>query len=237
MDTFTATVTRVTDLTHNVREVALRLVQPDHIDFRAGQFISFHIDRPGSRFGVTRAFTIASPPDNGRELLLLLDRVPEGRGSGYLYGLNAGDTTSFRGPFGNFHLGDHDRDLLLVANGTGIAPFRSMLWWLAGHVPHRKVSLLWGLRTQQDIYYAHDFVKLREHMRHFEARITLLEPPADWDGARGSIAALVDSEIARVDNLEVFICGSSAMVTEVASIIRRKGDCPVRKEPYYAATT
>src|ERR1051326_5817378 len=59
---FRAKVSRVTDLTHDVRELDLDLVSPSEITFSAGQFISFEIWPVGGSRPVTRPYSIASPP-------------------------------------------------------------------------------------------------------------------------------------------------------------------------------
>jgi NAD(P)H-flavin reductase len=90
---FTAVVARIADLTHDVREIELQLEQPDGIAFKAGQFVTFKVPKPGLPRPVSRAYSIASPPSERCRVLLLFNRVPDGPGSTYLFGL---DTASGR---------------------------------------------------------------------------------------------------------------------------------------------
>jgi len=131
VDTFRAEVSRIRSLTHDVRQIELTLVDPQRIDFVPGQFVSFEIERPNARTPATRAYSIASSASRREAIEIVLNYVPGGSGSKYLFGLQEGDRTSFKGPVGSFVLRDSPRDLLLVATGTGIAPIRSMLWSLA----------------------------------------------------------------------------------------------------------
>src|SRR3712207_664226 len=124
---FQAQVDRVRDLTHDVRELRFRLREPKVIQFKSGQFISFDLTPPGGGLSVIRPYSIASPPSESEHVTIVLNRVPGGRGSAYLFGLQEGDTVAFQGPTGSFYLRDESRDLLFVATGTGIAPVRSML--------------------------------------------------------------------------------------------------------------
>ena len=72
-----------------------------------------------------------------------------------------GTTTSFAGPAGNFYLReDPTRDLLFVATGTGIAPFRSMLFANAERPVPSRTTLFWGLRSQRDLYYQDELARL-----------------------------------------------------------------------------
>ena len=125
---FRARVSRVKDLTHDVRELDLDLVSPREIAFVAGQFISFQIQLPEALHPITRPYSIASPPRQSWRVTLLFNRVPGGPGSGFLYGLRPGDEVEFTGVAGMFQLENAPgRDVLFVATGTGIAPIRSML--------------------------------------------------------------------------------------------------------------
>ena len=120
---FSAKVIAVRQLTHDVRQIDFRLIEPREIRFKAGQFVSFEV--PDARTGrtVTRPYSIASAPSTPDRVSLLLNFVPDGPGSTYLFKLNEGDTTTFSGPAGNFYLRDDpERELLFLATGTGIAP-------------------------------------------------------------------------------------------------------------------
>ncbi len=144
MQSFRARVTAVRDLTRDVRQIGLTLVDPPGIRFAAGQFVSFEIDRAGSPFPATRPYSIASSPRERTSIELAFNRVPEGPGSSYLFGLQNGDDTTFKGPVGSFILRDNERDVLFVATGTGIAPIRSMLWALADAGSTRRITLVPG---------------------------------------------------------------------------------------------
>ena len=92
--------------------------------FVPGQWVSFEETVNGE--DITRAYSIASPP-HGNRFDLCLNRVENGHLSPYLFSMHPGDTVEMRGPFGTFLFRDPPSDSLLVATGTGIAPFRAML--------------------------------------------------------------------------------------------------------------
>jgi NAD(P)H-flavin reductase len=232
METITAAVSQRRNLTHDVREITLELVAPAALRFAPGQFVSFEIERPG-RFPATRPYSIASSAARTSAIDLLFNHVPGGPGSDYLAGLREGDTTSFRGPVGNFTLRDGTRDLLFVATGTGIAPLRSMLWSLADTGSSRTVRLFWGLRSERDLYYQDDLEQLRTRLPGFSYVTTLSQPAGDWSGPVGRVTSLVQRELATVENLEAFLCGNAAMLQEIKEILRSKGLCPIHTEQYY----
>lgn len=234
MQSFSARLAAVRDLTYDVREIDLALVDPPEMRFLAGQFVSFEIDRPGSRIPATRPYSIASTPTDTKGVRLLFNRVSGGPGSGYLFSLQPGDVTTFKGPVGSFTLRDNARDVLFVATGTGIAPIRSMLWALADAGSTRRIRLLWGLRGERDLYYQDDLTNLRDRLLHFSFTTTLSQPGANWRGAAGRVVPLVVSEIETVANLDVYLCGNGSMIRDVRDTIRQKGLCPIYTEQYYS---
>lgn len=234
MQTNAAEVVRVHDLTHDVRELDLRLISPATLDFQSGQFISFECSVEGRLHPMTRAYSIASPPSQGSVLTLVFNRVDHGPGSTFLFGLNPGDQVHFKGPAGSFRLRDDaPRNLLFVATGTGIAPIWSMLHTLLPKATPQVVSLLWGLRAQRDLYYQEELYELAARHPLFHTTITLSRPDPGWTGPTGRVTALVQERVTTVDNLAVYLCGNGGMITDVTDFLRSKGLCPIYREKWY----
>ena len=226
-------VSTITDLTPDVRQIELQLTAPTQISFAAGQFVSFEVQAPGWPYPITRSYSIASDPNERTRIALLLNLVPGGRLSPYLFGLRPGDRTTFRGPLGTFCLRPTARDLLFVATGTGIAPVRSMLWSLAREASTRRISLFWGLRSERDVYYQQELAALAERLPAFSYVTTLSRAVDGWGGARGTVTPLVESRIESVSNLDAYVCGNQTMIKDVTAVLNRKGLCPVYREQYY----
>ena len=241
---FTARVDRVQDLTHDVRLITLALKQPPDLPFVAGQFVSFAVPADGLPHGLTRPYSMASAPRDRRRIELLLNLVPNGPGSTWLFSQREGDEVQFRGPAGTFVLRDYpDRPLLFVATGTGIAPIRSMLLArLPGPTP---VTLLWGLRSQRDLYFEDELAALAARHANFSYTITLSRPTTaatvPWTGAQGRVQPLVERFLdlrgGRVDDLAVYVCGGSAMIRSVSDLVKARGVCPIHREQYYKDAT
>jgi len=230
---FSAKVIAIRQLTQDVRQIDVRLLEPPEIRFKAGQFVSFEVPDAKTGRTVTRPYSIASGPSSLHTISLLLNLVRGGPGSTYLFGLREGDTTTFSGPAGNFYLRDDPgRDLLFVATGTGIAPIRSMLLANLERPLPRPATLLWGLRSQEDVYYEDELVGL-SRVQDMSAIITLSRPQPGWIGTTGRVTTLVQEQIHDVKRLAVYLCGNSAMIKEVTGLIRAKGLCPIYREKYY----
>ena len=236
--TFTAQVEKIEDLTHDVRQLHLRLHEPKTITFKPGQFISFEMPHPRTGRLVTRAYSIASQPSQSDLVTLLFNLVPGGPGSGFLFHLKEGEKTQFKGPAGSFYLRDDPgRELLFIASGTGIAPIRSMLLANAECSSARPATLFWGLRSQRDVYYQEELTELTKRTPTLTAIMTLSRPEPGWSGSSGRVLRLIEERIASVKNLAVYLCGNSAMIADATSLLQKKGLCPIYREKYYDDTS
>lgn len=234
VETFTAHVESVMHLTQDVCELDLRLIEPKSITFNPGQFISFEMPHPQTGRLMTRAYSIASQPSRADVITLLFNLVPGGAGSGFLFDLKVGDKASFKGPAGSFYLReDPGRNLLFIANGTGITPIRSMLLANAERPDPRPATLFWGLRSQRDLYYQQELAELAQRIPSLTVVTTLSRPEPGWSGPSGRVLRLIEERITSVKDLAVYLCGNSAMIAEAKALLQHKGLCPIYREKYY----
>lgn len=232
--TFQAEVSRVRDLTHDVRELDLTLRQPREITYRAGQFISFEVPKEGFPLPLTRPYSIASPPSITDRVTLVFNLVAGGPGSSYLFGLQVGDHVSFKGPAGSFYLKeDPSRHVLFVGTGTGIAPLRAMILTLVEQNNGQPIRLFWGLRHERDLYYQEEFEALALRHQKFSFITTLSQPGPGWTGLRGRVTGLVQERVKSVRDLAVYLCGNGGMIKDVEALVQAKGLCPIYREKYY----
>lgn len=230
-------MSRIRDLTHDVRELDLRLMEPPRITFKAGQFVSFEVGQNEKKQALIRPYSIASPPSRPDVLTLLFNLVPGGPGSTYLFNLKEGGETQFKGPAGTFRLRDDPaRDHLFVATGTGIAPIRAMLLTLFEQDAACAVTLFWGLRSRQDLYYQDELAAWAKAHQKFTFTTTLSRPEDGWSGERGRVTRLVEERVTSVKNLAVYLCGNSGMIQDATGTIQKKGLCPIYREKYYDDT-
>ncbi|HEY6288821.1 MAG TPA: FAD-binding oxidoreductase [Nitrospiraceae bacterium] len=148
-----ATVLSVTDLTPHVRQLVLH-PKTQKILFQPGQWVSLQLP-VGAKPPLNRAYSLAEPPSPTGQLTLVFDRVPNGIGSSYLYGLKTGDELLLSGPYGNFVSPlSLDRDLLLVSRYTGLVPIHCILKQLAvsGALPQ---SILIAVGPAEDEWLYH----------------------------------------------------------------------------------
>jgi len=107
-----ATVDRIRDLTHDVRELGLRLREPKDIAFKAGQFISFDLTPPGAERLVIRPYSMASPPDESNHVTLVFQSRAGWARFDLFVQSEKGDAVVFEGPQGSFYLRERTRNIL-----------------------------------------------------------------------------------------------------------------------------
>jgi NAD(P)H-flavin reductase len=203
-------------------------------NFEAGQFVSVVVPGAGPKGrDLRRAYSIASAPES-RPVELCVKLVEEGPGTNYLYGLKPGD--SFRGfaPYGDFvYEPKEGRHAVFVATGTGIAPFRSMVFSRAYRAaPPKSATCLLGVRDEPELLYP-DLWELPE----LKWVPCVSQPRSDWKGFKGRVTDYLRTLPADFPWLETefYLCGNGAMITEVKALLAEKGvqKDSIHQEKYY----
>jgi len=217
-------------LTPNVRELTF---DPGRdFEFESGQWVSFRIPAIEGE-DLARSYSIASAPRSDGKFDIAVTRVEEGPGSNYLHALEVGAELTISRAQGFFTQDEFERPLIMVANGTGVCPFRAMLQQLAakGDFAH-PVSLLLGVRTTEDILYRDEFDALARE-RNLDFVPTLSRPSDDWTGRRGYVQSHLAELVGRYDGAcDVYICGLSKMVKDVRKLL--KGELGMTKDKIHS---
>jgi ferredoxin-NADP reductase len=214
-----ARLIETTDIADEVRHFVFEAESPD-FKFLPGQFVSFSDTVDGRK--VTRAYSIASSP-HGALFELCLNRVKEGKLSPRLFELQAGDSMEMQGPLGYFVLRQPAGDTVLIATGTGIAPFRSILKAHLPQHPDRQFTLIFGVRYERNIMYREEFEILASEHPNFRFWPTLSRPEAGWTGRTGHVQQHLLEAIGERRDLDVYICGLKLMVDDVRARLKELG--------------
>ncbi len=134
------------------------------LDFVPGQFIQVHF-RYADGTPAKRSYSLATIHDHalgpGEAVEIAVSYVPGGAATALFEGLPEGGHVEASGPFGRFCLmpGDRNARYLLIATGTGVTPYRSMLPQLRSLMAERgvEVVLLQGARTPAELLYGDEF--------------------------------------------------------------------------------
>jgi CDP-4-dehydro-6-deoxyglucose reductase len=211
----TARLTQFRDLSPSTREFTFETDEP--LVFVPGQFVSLFAERNGKT--ITRAYSIASPPRaSGFDLCLNL--VDDGTLTPWLFQLKIGDTVELKGPFGTFVLRHPQNDSILVATGTGVTPFRSII---QHHEFEHPCTLVLGARHEYGLLYRAEFEDLARTNPKFRFLPTLTRPDPTWQGLRGRVHEPVLEVLGDRLDVDVYICGLAEMVNELRNKLKEKG--------------
>ncbi len=196
-------------------------LQCSHVDghlFRAqgGQFFMFYFD-DGEVFN--RSYSIANPVDGESKTVELVIALTEG-GRSYekIMAWTAGSIVVASGPHGRFRLKESDQNIVAVATGTGIAPFRSMLPAFSEKLlKGEKVMLIHGARRYEDAVYADEFFEFSKRHDGFSYHLCL-SAEEKLGCTNGRVQSFLDSPNNEPDTT-YFLCGNPNMVDEVKQIL------------------
>jgi len=231
-----ARITAVTPLTTTgTVRVTLQVVDGQPFHFDPGQFVGIEAHFKG--LGYRRSpYCILSAPSGEPVFDLLVRVVPEGPLSGRLASLRPGDEVSFRGPTGRSMIPpDDDRDVVLLASGTGVAPFYSLARHLLESGCARAITLWWGLRLAEDICLTEELDDLAATYENFRYAVSLSQPGSAWTGLRGRLGTSVPPLIPRLGGTRFYLAGNGAMLEEMAVALSDLGvdQRYIYKEPFF----
>jgi ferredoxin--NADP+ reductase len=205
-------------------------VEAPRLAFEAGQFVRIALEIGGER--VARPFSfVNAPADPVLEFYGVI--VPEGPLSPHLARLKQGDTLLVAdNPSGFLVLSEVPpaEDLWLVATGTGIAPFLSILRTDAPWQRYRRVILVHGTRHATELVYQ-DMIE--DVMRNFPGRFSYVRlvsrensptalqgriPAAIRDGRLEAAGAPITPE-----RSQFMLCGNPGMLKDVAVVLGGRG--------------
>lgn len=220
----TATIRSRRALTHDIVELELALEKP--MVFTAGQFVRIRVPSvsPGERsYSFARAPRAVGTPES--TITLYVREVPGGALSPFLV---RGEALSARvevdGPHGFFHLRKGAGPALLIAGGSGLAPIRALLEQLVAERSTRAITVLFGARTQADLYDVEVLQKLGGTFGERFRFIPVLshEPEgSDWTGARGFVTAVIDENAG--PSTQAYLCGPPPMIDAAIPVLTRAG--------------
>ena len=202
---------RLTYRYHLTPDLAILRLQPADgspiPEFKAGQFVTLGLQFEGEDRITYRAYSISSPPEERRYFELYVKWATEpvmGKFTSALFHLKEGDKIYWRKPAGAFTIEEKKADrmtpdrrwLILVASGTGLAPFISYVLHLKNIGSTRKVALLHGAKYAQELGYRGALEKIAaENPNNFVYIPTVSRPNHElsqgWQGKTGRVETLL----------------------------------------------
>jgi benzoate/toluate 1,2-dioxygenase reductase subunit len=201
--------------------IGLSVDLADSIGFLPGQYVNVGI--PGTV--LTRAYSFSSAPGGARASFVVRN-VPGGRMSSFLTGdARPGQQIQMTGPFGSFYLRPVVRPTLLLAGGTGIAPFLSMLEKLAGEGSSHPVRMVFGVTNDHDLVAIEQLDALARRLPAFEYR-TCVASQDSAHARKGYVTSHIEADWLNNGDADVYLCGPVPMVEAVRAWLEASGKPP-----------
>lgn len=225
-------------------------VKPDNplASYYAGQFATLGLKASAAAFPtatpppstdpekmIRRAYSIASSPKQLDYLEFYIVMVPQGELTPRLFQLPLGERL-WMGPkiTGKFTLEsvNANKDILLIATGTGLAPYISMVRTHYNPNSKRKFIVMHGVRTSLDLGYYDELKELDANPNfYYLPMISRPEDSPKWDGLVGRINDHIGYGILEKEckvyldpeRIEVFLCGNPAMIKGMIQMLEPKG--------------
>ncbi len=209
-----------------------------------------------------RAYSMANYPAEGDVFMLTVriatppfkpDRsgfmnVNPGVASSYIFSLKPGDKVYMSGPFGEFHIKEHDNsklstlnsqlpEMIWVGGGAGMAPLRAQIMHLTRtlNVRDREMHYFYGARALNEVFYLDDFRQLERDFPNFHFHLALDRPDPAADAAGVPYTAgfvhqvMLDTYLKdhpAPEDIEYYMCGPGPMSAAVVNMLDNLGVTP-----------
>lgn len=220
-------------------------------EFKAGQFCTLFLpgsaprcasatpedEEPAPDKMIKRAYSIASSSKTNEYLEFYITLVRSGALTPRIFALKIGDRIGIgKKCVGMFTLDqvEEGKNIVLVATGTGVAPYISMLRSNALESHVGKVAVIHGAANSWDLGYSSELTLLDSMSPRFTYLPTILNPdaePAPWNGDTrfvqdmwtGGVLEKAWGEKPTPENTEIFLCGNPKMVDAMEAALNADG--------------
>lgn len=203
--------------------LTLRLPPNQTLPFVSGQYIDL------IKGDIRRSYSIASTPQTDK-IELHIRKVEQGKFSQYFFEqAKVNDLLRIEGPFGTFFRRKASiaakKPLIFLAGGTGFAPVQSMVQFIIATQETTPLWIYWGNQTASGFYSAlpTEWAKDHEWINYYPV---CSAPSFSWQGRTGLVHHAVLADFADLSAMDVFACGSPAMIEAAKSDFIQAGLIP-----------
>ncbi|QIH07331.1 MULTISPECIES: benzoate 1,2-dioxygenase electron transfer component BenC [unclassified Pseudomonas] len=215
---FEAAISAVRQLSDSTIALSIKGEALSKLAFLPGQYVNLKV--PGSE--QTRAYSFSTLQKDG-EVSFLIRNVPGGLMSSFLTGLaKAGDSMTLAGPLGSFYLREIKRPLLLLAGGTGLAPFTAMLEKIAEQGSEHPLHLIYGVTNDFDLVEMDKLEALAARIPNFSFSACVANPDSSYP-RKGYVTQHIEPKHLNDGEVDVYLCGPPPMVEAVSHYISEQG--------------
>jgi len=186
---------------------------------------------------IRRAYSVASSSVEREYVEFYITLIRSGALTPRIFALEVGDRLWMSQKFsGIFTLSDipPDANVVMVATGTGLAPYMSMIRTELAPGSPRKIAVVHGARHSWDLGYRSELVTMERLCPTFKYLPIISRPaeePARWGGRAGYVLDIFKEPpgedrfgfTLEPENTHVFLCGHPAMIEEMLKLLTEKG--------------
>ena len=220
----TLLLTQVEQQTHDARTLRFKILKERRLCAKPGQFLTFQWTINGQR--VPGSYTISSSPTHEDYVEITAKRMENGRVSVFLNErAKPGLEVEASGPYGRFYFDEtYHKSIVLIAAGSGITPMMSMLSYIDDLKLMNPVTLLYCVRTDEDIIFRNELVRLGKSLPNFKYEVCLSRPGPAWNGRSGRVTEeFVSQHMTDLDSPTFFLCGPRGFMDNAHQILSSLG--------------
>jgi NAD(P)H-flavin reductase len=204
------------------REI-MRLVLSFETDFNfiAGQFVN--LERTD---GLTRSYSIANTPNQGKKLEFHIRRLLNGQFSNWVHDeLEIGNEITISDAKGSCHYlpGKSDQPLLLVGTGSGLAPLYGILTDALDNGHSGPIHLYHGSREPEGLYLVDEMKAIAESYGNFQYTACVSGNANDDTFIKGRAHDVALTSTNDLKGWRVYLCGHPEMVNQTRKLAYLKG--------------
>ena len=181
--------------------------------FQAGQYINIVVEIEGVR--TTRPYSISSSPKQKSYYEITVAGIAKGFVSDYfLQDVKVGDIFEANGPAGEFHfnLVFHSKNMVLLAGGSGVTPFVSMIKEVLQGGLDRNITLIYGARDAQNAMFDDELKALAKSHANFHYTLVLSNENAAGGDRIGFLdEACIKEVVGDLADKTFYVCGPLVM--------------------------
>lgn len=201
------------------------LEKPQSVKFKPGQYISIQVNE---KTKIRKPYSIASI--NSDDFLEICAKDLRGSGSNYLFSLKKGMKVNYIFPMGDFTIKSNKKNIIFIATGTGVVPFKSMILELLENNFSKNIILIRGVRFEDELTYEDYFLDLEKKYKNFKHH-NIVSQPKTKKYESHHIQDLMFEIIPKKFKGHFYLCGISEMIKSVSKKLMNKGT--KRKDIFY----
>jgi ferredoxin-NADP reductase/mono/diheme cytochrome c family protein len=214
----------ITPQTSDAKTLRFTIADGRKLNARPGQFLTFSFLFDGKK--VFRSYSICSSVARSGYVEITAKRVSQGCVSVFLNDrASVGMTVEANGAFGRFCFDESKHQkIVLLAAGSGITPMMAILRYIDDLCLETTVTLLYCVRTSNDIMFRGELEELRARLKNFQYHLLLSQPHTEWPGPRGHVRReFVENAVGNIASRDFFLCGPPSFMETSRAILTDLG--------------